>query len=278
MIAISILVPSRLQASADGRGEQLFLQDAIESIYRQTLIVSGAIQPQIIVGIDAGADMPTSLAERLGIAFAMSERRSQAGALNAAATRIEGDYVAILEDDDQWEPEFLEIALTALQSASFVSSSQLELDSMGRLRRVVDYPTPSGWVMRRDVWESIGCFNEDYRWHLDAEWLGRLNEEGVARIHLVEANAPEPDALKRVTIADRLLGRGKAKRARQGLLRVAEASASVKISRHRFCRPLVTKQFHESSGHALISAEREFLQQSDDEKARLVRRFGSIPW
>jgi glycosyltransferase involved in cell wall biosynthesis len=277
MIAISILMPSRLQRVAVGVDSNYFFERALTSVLRQTSVVSGSISPQIIVGIDAGAELPT-MAKEASIEFAISNGKSQAAALNAAAKRIEGDYVAILEDDDEWAPEFLEIATAASDLRSFVSSTQLEVDPSGAIGRVVDFPTPSGWLMPRKIWDEVGKFDESYRWHLDCEWLGRLNESGVPRVHLVEATAPDPATLARTTVADLLVGRANAKRARRGLLRLMDANSRTQLVRHRLPKPLVIRQVHGNSGTATIRDDIGSRLQSDREKQALVARFGGMPW
>ena len=75
--------------------------------------ISKEVEFQILVGVDAGSNPPTHLVEQPGIHFAESSGRSQAAALNAAAKLVDGDLVAILEDDDQWEPTFLEESTVA---------------------------------------------------------------------------------------------------------------------------------------------------------------------
>ena len=94
MPVFSILIASRLEGPEPGR---LFLEDAVASIMAQKL----AAAPQILVGLDAGVTPPPGLAEALGVTFVNSDGHSQVAALNAAAARITGTHVALLEDDDQ---------------------------------------------------------------------------------------------------------------------------------------------------------------------------------
>ena len=145
---------------------------------------------QIIIGINADATIPPNLAADTTLVFARSGGHSQAAALNAAAKLIAGDLVAILEDDDQWHPQFLRYALGALAGADFASSTLLEIGPDQTVRCVNDFPTPSGWLVKRATWDAVGEFNERFRWHLDNEWLGRLAQKGHRRVHLVEATAP----------------------------------------------------------------------------------------
>ena len=90
-----------------------------------------------------------------------------------------GDYIAFLEDDDLWSPDFLAVALNTLQQFDFVSSTQIDMSVDGQVQRISDFPTPSGWVMKRRTLETVGVFDEAYRWHLDSEWLGRLGDSGL---------------------------------------------------------------------------------------------------
>jgi hypothetical protein len=171
--SISILIPSRLGQRESG---DLLIDSALASIRSQT-IANRAIF-QIVIGIDLGATIPSRLRTDPALQFAEGAK-SQAAALNAAAKQITGDIVAILEDDDQWHPQFLECALSFLENADFVSSTQLEIALDRHVIGINDYPTPSGWVMRRETWDSVGAFDAKFRWCLDSDWLERLTEKNI---------------------------------------------------------------------------------------------------
>jgi glycosyltransferase involved in cell wall biosynthesis len=257
MTHFSILIPSRLEGPRPGT---LFLTAAVASIRAQKLPRA----PQILVGIDAGVSPPAGLAEALGVSFVNSDGHSQAAALNAAASRIAGDHVALLEDDDTWNPDFLAIALKGLESFDFVSSTQLEILASNDVVRVNDFPTPSGWVMRREVWERVGGFNPDYRWHLDNEWLGRLGQTGARRLHVAETTAP--------------IDINVARSVRPLLASVAERGRpSVALMRHGSPWPLVIRLVHSGSGLQRILADPQLGAQSRHEVEELKRRFGDVP-
>ncbi len=215
-----------------------------------------------MVGIDQGAEPPPGLAARLGVTFAAAEGRSQAAAINAAAMRIGGDYVAVLEDDDRWNGEFLTHALKALQDFDFVSSTQLEVDNNREVLRINDFATPSGWVMRRSVWDSVGPFNTQYRWHLDNEWLGRLGQSGARRLHFIEATAPIDHKI--------------AEQARPWLANFA--AGGVVLARHNSPWPFVIRLCHPGSGAQQILRDPQLGAQSRKEIEQIVARFGCIPW
>lgn len=270
MQQISILIPSRLDSvpvsaaqSLSHAPVRLFVERAIESIRSQT--IAGSVNFQIVVGVDAGANIPPALAARSEIKIAESGSRSQASALNAAAKFIKGDIVAILEDDDQWESSFLELAIAALAKADFVSSTQLEVTTDDVVVRVNDFPAPSGWVMKRKTWELVGGFDEKFRWHLDNDWLGRLAEKGASRAHLVEATAP----IDPLFVQDM----------RPWLANcVRLGGSSVQLVRHDQPWPLVKRLVHPESGMQKIARHAAFFAQSEAEQDALMQRFGRVPW
>ncbi len=259
---VSIIIPSRL-ASAGGAGKRFFLEDAVHSIRQQAGFGRGRVQ--IIVGVDAGAVALAGPVQRLGIELVESGGRSQAAALNAAAQRAEGEFLAILEDDDIWDRMFLRTALDALGEAEFASSTQLEVNAGGEVLRINDFPTPSGWIMRRETFQVIGRFDESYRWHLDNDWLGRLGESGRSRIHLVESTAPITPHL--------------AAQVRPWLHNVQRLGGpAVRLMRHASPLPLVVRRSHAGSGMQRIAHEAALQAESQNELARLNQRYGRIPW
>src|SRR5262245_41602147 len=149
MKSVSVIIPSRLATCGGTSG--LFLHRAIRSVRSQT--IGKLTRLEIIVGLDEGIEIPVEFDGDPDIRFAFSAGRSQASALNAAARLASGEYIAFLEDDDEWRPQFLEVALSALVHAGFVSSTQLEVSEDAKPIRIFEFPTPSGWVMPCKTWE-----------------------------------------------------------------------------------------------------------------------------
>ena len=218
---------------------------------------------QIIVGIDHG--QAALFRQRFpDLDMAESRGHGQAAALNAAVKQARGKYLAFLEDDDLWERKFLHTVLPLLDEADFVSSTQLEIDEHGVVRRINDFPTPSGWVLHRNIFDAVGPFDESYRWHLDNEWLGRLGEANIRRVHVVESTAP---------IAPHLFG------IRPWLADLLDlARPQPRLVRHQFPVPLITRFVHSGSGMARIAQVPAFHDESERETSRLRARFGRIPW
>lgn len=120
--------------------------------------------------------------------------KGQAQAVNAAAKLITGDFVAMIEDDDQWRPSKLAVQLDVLSKGyQFCSSTQREIDEFGNFLRTNAFACPSSWLMPRETWEAVGPFDETFKYHVDTEWLGRLNrvckERGWKRAHIAHTGA-----------------------------------------------------------------------------------------
>src|ERR1041385_3417493 len=113
METLSIIIPSRTQPN-----QEKFLNRALASIQRQTIYKD--VQIDVIIGIDSGTKPPKDLHQLSDVRFVQSDGRSQAKALNAGIRAAAGDYIALLEDDDQLEPKYVETALAALAKADFV--------------------------------------------------------------------------------------------------------------------------------------------------------------
>ena len=251
---ISVVIPSRLEGD--------FLAGAIHSIYSQEGIDERDVQ--IIVGVDSGTAY-ADISKQYGVEIVESAGHSQSAALNAAVTRARGDYIAFLEDDDTWNPAFLRVALATLVNTEFVSSTQLEVDKNGDVRRINDFPTPSGWIMQRKTFDAVGKFDESYRWHMDNNWLGRLGEAIKSRVHLVESTAP--------------LERHLLKQVRPWLENCIKfGRPEIRLVRHSHTVPLVTRRVHAGGGMKRVERDAALKAESEKEISRLIQRFGRIPW
>jgi hypothetical protein len=254
-----VMIPSLLKKGADG---VVFLEKAVRSILNQSIASTLAID--IAVGLDPGSTAPSDLKLPQTVRFFQSEGQSPAYQVNAASRAFDHSYVAILEDDDEWHPDFLGVAMQALKRVEFVSSTQLQYNAKGEIICIYDFPTPSGWVMGRKAWEAVGAFDESYRLHQDNEWLGRLAEAGLKRAHLVEATAPADEGwiMLRPWLNNVLTLGGPASR----------------LFRHQSVVPLVRRLVHDASIMYAIRSDPAVAKQSQSEYARLNQRFGRTPW
>lgn len=255
---LDIVMPSRTQPR-----QRAFLERAVASVRSQT--AADRFDIRFRVGIDRSQSLPDDLAPSLNLHVAHSPGHTQAEALNAALEQVDADFVALLEDDDQWMPRYLEMALQAVAGFDFVSSTQVEVDDAGHVVRVNDFPTPSGWFMPVATLRRVGGFDASYRWHLDNDWLGRLSEAGLKRLHLVESTAPITAELARPV--------------RPWLGRVLDQSrGTCRLGRHTSPEPLVRRLVHGGSGVSRIAADTVLRAESEAEQQRLIARYGHIPW
>ena len=265
---ISVIVPSRLDKHP--KTGQYWLDRAIRSVLEQTVAKDTDIE--IIVGIDPGSDIPPYLQKIKQVSFAEAAPRvrpGQAAAINAAMAKATGDVVTLLEDDDCWHPKRLEYGMQFLAGYDFVSCNQLEIDPDNRPQTINDFPTPCGWLMRRELWDAVGEMDEDHMYHLDTEWLGRLNahlnQSGGKRCHIVESGVPVPfdqivQQRPQLPTLIRWMPVG------SGLFRAPEPA------------PLILRTVHPNSGMAKIASDAKANAQSVKEHEMMLAKFGYYPW
>jgi hypothetical protein len=246
-VRVSVIIASRLQPRPDAGPEGLWLDRALRSVRRQT--AAAGLDLEVVVGLDPGAALPSRFA---GVVAAPAARPGQAAALNAAVAAATGEVLAFLEDDDYWEARRLEYGLSWLGRYDLVSSNQREVDADGGFVGLNDYPTPSGWLLRRAAWAAVGPFDEAFTF-VDSEWLGRANAAGLRRLHLVEAGAPDRPGLRQVA-------------------RHAELASTAERD------PLVLRTANPAGVVGTAQAEEAARARHEADVRRLVERFGAIPW
>jgi len=123
-----------------------------------------------------------------------------AAARNRAIRDARGEFLAFLDDDDEWLPEYLKCQVAFLDKKpgfAAVYAPHVEVNSRGRsnlpdLKPLFDYASPlihlftesfvhsmSVLVCRRGAIESIGLMNEDLRIVHDLDWYARLLLSGA---------------------------------------------------------------------------------------------------
>jgi hypothetical protein len=262
---IAVVTPTRLQRIGGTEEGELFVERAMQSALSQ--VCEQSVRITFIVGVDADAVVPERLSSRQDTIIARSEGRSQILALNAGLKEVGPafNFVAFLEDDDRWQPNYLTWVFFALAQYDFVSSTQLEVDENDQIIRINDFPTPSGWIMPISTLNTVGHVDLKSKWHYDNEWLGRLSECGLSRCHLVEVTAP-------VTLAA-------SHQARPWIANVIRNGGQrVTVQRHALTVPLVIRQMHSGSGSTAVATNSVASQESQQEYAALIARYGRIPW
>lgn len=154
-----------------------FLADTVESVLGQTY----AQWEMIIVDDGSTDDTPRIAADYAARDGRVQRIRQQnagtARARNAAMKRARGRYIALLDADDLWEPDFLEAQLAFMRQtgAICVCSAYRHIDEHGR---EIQHPTvPLSRITPKDmrVMNRIGCLTGLY----DARKHGKvyLHEE-----------------------------------------------------------------------------------------------------
>jgi glycosyltransferase involved in cell wall biosynthesis len=194
---ISVVIPA-LNA-------ERFIAAAIHSVHAQTLNVA-----EIIVVDNGSTDRTSQIASELGAVVVAEETRGLSRARNAGIRRSSQEWIALLDSDDLWDArkiEFQWVAILACPDAGLIASyfrviedeavileNTAEVSAerwAGYHGRVVgdecsyfpkveqDFfprflPSCSDALVRRDVFSSVGLFDEDVPYNEDFEFFLRV--------------------------------------------------------------------------------------------------------
>jgi glycosyltransferase involved in cell wall biosynthesis len=203
------------------RDRPRLLGDALASVVRQSLAPL-----EVRIGNDGAGDVTAALAELpLLEATVIETGAGQAGAArNLAAHGARGAALAFLDDDDRWLPSHVADLSRALEDpaveVAFTDSAIVreEVDERGARRdlerRVIardwdpalmrhdDYIPPSGWAVRRALFERLGGFDPAFPYSEDWDFLLRA------------AGVTTPRRVPGVTVEVRMRASGNASAAR----------------------------------------------------------------
>jgi len=195
---VAVIVPST--------GRFLVLYEALVSLSQQTY---GNWHAYVMrdAGVDHTPFLSTIAALRGKWSYIDTERRRGPGGTRAlAATLIDGDFVAYLDEDNTWHPTHLDRAVATLRATgkrAVFSRARLAIDEIANLRRrtvaqnvdlfrndldqrrqVVGNALPLNAVVHdRVAFERIGSFKEDFGLLEDWEFLLRLESfDGFALV------------------------------------------------------------------------------------------------
>jgi glycosyltransferase involved in cell wall biosynthesis len=177
-----------------------FIGDTVTSVLNQT-------HPCEIIVVDDGStdDTPTQLAAFAEhIKYLRQPNQGVSVARNNGIRRANGDWVALLDADDLWHPQKVEVQLTALSRLSDASGigmigsraakvmpPTLSFQPPVRRIRVRDFlltvpMSVSGVLIRRQCFDKIGAFDSKFSAAADRDMWLRI----VANYEVLEVNSP----------------------------------------------------------------------------------------
>jgi Glycosyl transferase family 2 len=190
MPLVSVIMPAYNAAA--------FVEAAIDSVLAQTLA-----DFELIVVDDGSSDGTADIAAAAAardprVVFVRQANGGVSKARNAALRLSSGRFIALLDSDDIWEPEFLRMQLAVLDrrpDASLVSTNALMLGGPRDGQPVQPYPDTrpeptldqiigdetASFIMcvfRRAVYEAIGGFDESKTTNEDYDYWIRATHAG----------------------------------------------------------------------------------------------------
>jgi len=189
---VSVAIPSYNRAH--------LLPNAIKSILKQSVK-----DVEIIIADDGSTDNPEELIKGLQkkypiIIYVKSPvNMGEAATRNLAIQNATGKYLAFLDSDDEWLPGKLKAQIDFLEKKSNYDAvstnyflvdqagkrsrsqswfTKFELTALNLLKKGCDISAGSTMVVRREVFEKIGFFDELLPIFVDLDWLCRFCDAG----------------------------------------------------------------------------------------------------
>ena len=188
MPKVSVVIPTHNRAD--------LLDRAVRSALAQT-----HADLEVLIADDASSDGTAEVVARIGDArvkyFRHDVNRGVAAARNTAITNATGEFIAFLDDDDEWLPEKLRVQLDRFQQVSstvgLICSGFHSVDLLSGT--IEDYvPDERGWVFERllregsftytsttlvrsECFAKVGLFDVTYRYAEDRDMWLRIAKE-----------------------------------------------------------------------------------------------------
>ncbi|ENM5728316.1 glycosyltransferase family 2 protein [Vibrio mimicus] len=192
MPIFSVIIPTYNRAQ--------MLTKAVSSIKKQTVS-----DFEIIIINDSKIPLPTSMFDDKRISIINSCReKGPAFCRNVGLKIAKGEYVSFLDDDDYFEPTFMQETRATLKDsdnsigmswsgANFIQGGQLTRvysptlsanDRQTLLDEFLSVGTGFGVTFKKDCLLQIGLFDESYRYIEDTELFIRALEHGYSPTHI----------------------------------------------------------------------------------------------
>lgn len=177
---ISVVIPAYNAAH--------FLPRCLKSVFAQTLSPS-----EVIVVDDGSSDDTAEVAAKLGARVISKRNGGLSAARNTGVLAASTDWVALLDADDLWAPEKLELQAARVREGTVLVYTGIRVfddngvrqscvasspDQVRAMLRYCNPIAPSSVMARRDVIEREGGFREDIRACEDWDMWVRLKRIG----------------------------------------------------------------------------------------------------
>jgi glycosyltransferase involved in cell wall biosynthesis len=166
MPTLSVIIPTYNRA-------ELLLR-ALDSVFAQT-----RAPDEVIVVDDGSTDDTVSRISQLPVTLICQENRGVSAARNAGIARASGEWIALLDSDDEWLPEKLEQQLAHIANhpdTRVCHTNEQWLRKGKPLKQLAKHQKYGGWIfarcldiclmspssilIHREVFEAVGDFDE----------------------------------------------------------------------------------------------------------------------
>ena len=245
-IAVSVVIPTFNRAWC--------LQDAVDSVQAQTFR-----DFEVIVVDDGSTDETAAMAStwEAPIRFLQQRNKGVSAARNAGIHAARGHFLAFLDSDDLWRPEKLarQVAFFDAQPEALICQTEETWIRRGvRVNPKLRHRKPSGWIfepslalclvspsavmMRRDLFDAVGLFDEQLPACEDYDLWLRVSARYP--VHLIETplvvkRGGHADQLSRQHSLDRHRIRSLEKLLGSGMLSAGQAQAAAAMLQEK-CR------------------------------------------
>lgn len=172
-----------------------FVLDALASIAAQTWPAR-----EVIVVDDGSQDDGAALVARHHPEARVIRQANagEAGARNRGIAEASADYIALLDQDDLWQPRKVELQMAALladpaadwcigkQRMIMLAEPGADWARLDFMDRPLPGYLPGCMLVRRSAFERIGVFDETLRLGSDTDWFMRAQTSGLRQIAVPE--------------------------------------------------------------------------------------------
>lgn len=212
------------------------LRGCVDSVLRQTFT-----DWELVAVDDGSKDESVAVLQSYGddrIKVIRHEvNKGPSGARNTAIKAARGEFLALIDSDDEWFPDKLAEQMALLQSGACELCGCEYLVVEDGVERRVTLPEPTSWtqylhtrcdlgngttlVVRKDVVDEVGFLDESLRFYEDWDWVLRMTERfrlavvhrPLARVHSPPGRPAKPVAMA----AEQFLEKNRATFAQRGL-------------------------------------------------------------